>query len=377
MLESSTFILESNSSIPSIRTVMKRVACMIATSSTLEGKRPPRLWGWTHMDEATRRTALSYAHRCYEEELELLRTLARIPAPSRHEGRRGRFVRDWLRAAGAGDAHIDEVGNVICGIGTKDHDEVAVFCAHTDVVFPDTEELPLTEEDGVMCLYAHELYTQIGVDAIIRVGSTGGLAEGVHAKDIVIAMEKSMPPARATCSVRRLRPFFEPRALPTSAMRPSSAVTTGLMESIDPMPASAPDMRPPRRRNSSVSRSAITCASFLRRSSSAAIAAASMDDVNNVLYESKLIGYPGPYKDKVRTFCQNPGGFVSQENYDNGLAVVNGYSYKDRKSPNTNLAVLCSLNFREPFDKPIAYAKKVGEMTNMDGGTCGRGALLV
>ena len=39
-----------------------------------------------------------------------------------------------------------------------------------------------------MCLYAHELYTQIGVDAIIRVGSTGGLAEDVHAKDIVIAM---------------------------------------------------------------------------------------------------------------------------------------------------------------------------------------------
>lgn len=102
------------------------------------------------MDDATRRTALSYAHRCHEEELELLRTLARIPAPSRHEGRRGRFVRDWLRAAGADDAHIDEAGNVICGIGTKDHDEVAVFCAHTDVVFPDTEELPLTEENGVM-----------------------------------------------------------------------------------------------------------------------------------------------------------------------------------------------------------------------------------
>jgi len=98
-----------------------------------------------------------------------------------------------------------------------------------------------------------------------------------------------------------------------------------------------------------------------------------MDDVNNVLYESKLIGYPGPYKDKVRTICQNPGGFVSQENYDNGLAVVNGYSYKDRKSPNTNLAVLCSLNFREPFDKPIAYAKKVGEMTNM----LGAGHILV
>ncbi len=50
-----------------------------------------------------------------------------------------------------------------------------------------------------------------------------------------------------------------------------------------------------------------------------------MEDVNNVLYESKLIGYPQPFKNKVRTFCQNPGGFVSQENYDNDLAVVNGH----------------------------------------------------
>ena len=50
-----------------------------------------------------------------------------------------------------------------------------------------------------------------------------------------------------------------------------------------------------------------------------------MEEVNRVLYESKLIGYPRPFKNKVRTFCQNPGGFVSQENYDNDLAVVNGH----------------------------------------------------
>lgn len=87
--------------------------------------------------------------------------------------------------------------------------------------------------------------------------------------------------------------------------------------------------------------------------------------VNDVLYESKLIGYPKPFKNKVRTFCQNPGGFVSQENYDNDLAVVNGHSYKDIKSNNTNLAILCSHNFSEPFNQPIAYAQKVGELTNM------------
>jgi uncharacterized FAD-dependent dehydrogenase len=98
-----------------------------------------------------------------------------------------------------------------------------------------------------------------------------------------------------------------------------------------------------------------------------------METVNNVLYESKLIGYPQPFKNKVRTFCQNPGGFVSQENYDGGLAVVNGHSYKERKSANTNLAILCSQNFREPFDQPIAYAQKVGELTNM----LGAGRILV
>lgn len=90
-----------------------------------------------------------------------------------------------------------------------------------------------------------------------------------------------------------------------------------------------------------------------------------IERVNRVLYESKLIGYPKPFKNKVRTFCQNPGGFVSQENYDNDLAVVNGHSYKELKSNNTNLAILCSHNFSSPFNEPIAYAQKVGELTNM------------
>lgn len=92
-----------------------------------------------------------------------------------------------------------------------------------------------------------------------------------------------------------------------------------------------------------------------------------METINKTLYESKLIGYPKPFKNKVRTFCQNPGGFVSQENYDNNLAVVNGHSYKQLKSENTNLAILCSHNFTHPFNQPIEYAQKVGELTNMLG----------
>lgn len=98
-----------------------------------------------------------------------------------------------------------------------------------------------------------------------------------------------------------------------------------------------------------------------------------MEDVNNILYESKLIGYPLPFKNKVRTFCQNPGGFVSQENYDNSLAIVNGHSYKDLKSHNTNLAILCSHNFSAPFNEPIRYGQKVAQLVNM----LGSGHILV
>lgn len=92
-----------------------------------------------------------------------------------------------------------------------------------------------------------------------------------------------------------------------------------------------------------------------------------MEEVNKALYEGKFIGYPKPFKNKVRTFCQNPGGHVAQENYDDNLAVVNGHSYKESKTDNTNFSILCSHNFSVPFDDPIAYAKMVGKLTNMLG----------
>ena len=62
-----------------------------------------------------------------------------------------------------------------------------------------------------------------------------------------------------------------------------------------------------------------------------------------------------------------------RKNYDNDLAVVNGHSFKEKKSDNTNLAILVSHNFTEPFNQPIAYAQKVGELTNM----LGAGHILV
>ncbi len=42
-----------------------------------------------------------------------------------------------------------------------------------------------------MTLYAHELYTFFGVEAIIRVGTAGALQDDIHVRDIVIAMSAS------------------------------------------------------------------------------------------------------------------------------------------------------------------------------------------
>lgn len=89
-----------------------------------------------------------------------------------------------------------------------------------------------------------------------------------------------------------------------------------------------------------------------------------MEKVNKYMYEGKFVSRPEPFRDKVRTFCQNPSGFVSTEVYDENITLVNGHSYKDRKSNNTNLAILVSHNFTYPFNKPIDYGRNVAKNLN-------------
>jgi purine-nucleoside phosphorylase len=48
-----------------------------------------------------------------------------------------------------------------------------------------------------MGLYAYELYRYFGVDSIIRIGSAGGVADGVKLRDVVIAMGASTNSAYA------------------------------------------------------------------------------------------------------------------------------------------------------------------------------------
>ncbi len=101
------------------------------------------------MDQQIKAIALRYAEESFDEQCALLRTLGRIPAPTRREELRAAFCRDWLLSHGAEDVEIDDAKNVICPIGPQDGDLI-VFAAHTDVVFPDLNPLPMREENGIL-----------------------------------------------------------------------------------------------------------------------------------------------------------------------------------------------------------------------------------
>jgi len=92
-----------------------------------------------------------------------------------------------------------------------------------------------------------------------------------------------------------------------------------------------------------------------------------MDHLTKDLYEAKLVYYSDTFDNKVRTFCMNPGGVVSEEHYDGDIAVVNGHSYSEieLRTENTNFALLVSTTFTEPFDQPITYGKYIAELGNM------------
>jgi uncharacterized FAD-dependent dehydrogenase len=94
------------------------------------------------------------------------------------------------------------------------------------------------------------------------------------------------------------------------------------------------------------------------------VLASVMEDLTKVLYEPKLIYYSRSFDDQVRTFCVAPYGEVITESYD-GVLTVNGQSYAERKTENTNFAILVSTSFTEPFKEPIAYGKYVARLSNL------------
>lgn len=91
--------------------------------------------------------------------------------------------------------------------------------------------------------------------------------------------------------------------------------------------------------------------------------------ISKVIYEPKILYRTKKYGDICRMFCFNDGGEVVMENSD-GIMTVNGHANNDeaKKTQNTNFALLSTVNFTQPFEEPIAYAKHVAHLSNMVSG---------
>ena len=89
---------------------------------------------------------LEYLKASEGETIELIETLCKIPAPSGHEEKRAEFCKNWLTEQGAEGVVIDETLNVLYPVGCEGKDNIILFMAHTDTVFPDTEPMPVVND---------------------------------------------------------------------------------------------------------------------------------------------------------------------------------------------------------------------------------------
>lgn len=92
--------------------------------------------------------------------------------------------------------------------------------------------------------------------------------------------------------------------------------------------------------------------------------AVTLQEFSDKIYEPKIVYNTKEFDDLVRTFCVNPNGHVVMEN-TNGIITVNGHSFAESKSNNSNFALLLSQEFTEPFNQPILYGRYIASLANM------------
>lgn len=85
------------------------------------------------------------------------------------------------------------------------------------------------------------------------------------------------------------------------------------------------------------------------------------------LYDMKLFYINKDTGDKVRTFCTNPNGFVSEERYTDdeyNYGIANGHSFSspDMKTENSNFALLVTLNDNNTTTE---YARNIVKLCNI------------
>lgn len=88
--------------------------------------------------------------------------------------------------------------------------------------------------------------------------------------------------------------------------------------------------------------------------------------ITDVIYDPTIFIKTKTYGDEIRTFCTNPGGFVTKENY-NGYICVNGHALKDEKSNNSNFAFISRVSLTEPVTNTREFGESIARIANVLG----------
>ncbi len=88
-----------------------------------------------------------------------------------------------------------------------------------------------------------------------------------------------------------------------------------------------------------------------------------LEDLCNIIYDPSIFIKTKTYGDEIRTFCTNPGGFVTKENYY-GYICVNGHALKETKTNNSNFAFITKINLTEPVTNTREYGECIAKIAN-------------
>ncbi|MCD6152408.1 MAG: FAD-dependent monooxygenase [Syntrophobacterales bacterium] len=91
------------------------------------------------------------------------------------------------------------------------------------------------------------------------------------------------------------------------------------------------------------------------------------DSITDVVYDPKFIFHTKRHDDRVRTFCTNPGGRVRIENYDK-FKLINGDALFDRKTENTNFALINTVSLTQPFSDTTEFGRMIARQFFLLGG---------
>ncbi len=91
-----------------------------------------------------------------------------------------------------------------------------------------------------------------------------------------------------------------------------------------------------------------------------------LQDITDIIYDPTIFIKTKTYGDEIRTFCTNPGGYVTKENYY-GYICVNGHALKNEKSNNSNFAFISKVSLTQPVTNTRQYGESIARIANVLG----------